>query len=397
MAWGDVMAGIGAAAGGVNQVYQAERERQSKEKINELREEVRQMIAQAGNKSREGIADVKARTDLEKTERNIKAKQVLGELRASTDLTIATNHDEKTKQIADALNQNRIDINEATLLNRLTLAEWNNEAAQKRTETTAGATKYAADVGAASRQEVANITQAGEKERADKDRQVRMWTGDLRYRYPHGPGAWLLGDVKPTGPSFNAWQSGKTDSGDFDLDLAAERSGQAAGAHRPSRGNVTGFSPSLEFSPSGSMPPMGPAVPPPAAPPAAPPPAAAAMSPSGAPPPELPPGLPGVMPTNQLKADLFGGFQKPSALPTPTGIPAAPAAPVKPAAPVGGATLQNAPPPGSYPPGGAESEAVEYLKKQKSRELMTQLQAAKDKGDFKRMRVLQQQLEALLQ
>src|SRR5262245_2532318 len=346
MAWGDVLGAIGAAAGGVNQTLQLERERASKERMNQLTNEIRQMIADTTAQSRRDVADINA-----DAKRNHDQTILLAQdLKNAGNLAVAKDNNERARQVTQMVTDRIISEGEANRLNRLTLAEYNNIAAQQRTETLvegrqnvantqAGARVQAANIAAQGGRDVAQITQGGQNYRFNEMMPLRQYMAEQR-RYPRGSAAAAAvraagGDVSQPafGPTYQDYLRTRNQP--------PQATPSSAPAFSPSRTWGTAATPAQPaLPPTPELPGMDlPPTPPPPAPPALP-----------APPPMQPPGM---LPADQV----YGG------MPTPRGT---------------------------------TSALSESRLEEQANSLMSRIEALNKQGEFKAARALRDQLAALL-
>src|SRR5215471_8608954 len=372
MAWGDVLGALGAGMAGVSHAYEGEMAQRDKERLQQLHDETLQMIAQIGAKKATDVEEIRS----EAKRQHDKALQVMNELTNSTKVTVAKDNNDKKAQIAQWYNDRHINETEMILLNRLSLAEYNANAAGERNERTAQATEYAADTAAQSRRDVAGINQTGQTQRQRERMPLDIYKAEGRYKYG-APGARRGSSRRnqgPTTPSFSQWQGGKMDSGDFNLDLATARSGGAApqtgtgaGPYAPPPNlmetpDFSSFDVSPMFQPSSAMPSMGPA-PAPAAP---------------ATPPGVNPSLGdvGTFPPSAFGPGLTGGRTFYEAA-----LPAAASSP----APAPAATAQ--------PP----TSMTDAQKKARVSELQKRYEDARANGRFQEMRSIEQLIRDAIQ
>jgi len=388
MAWGDVLGALGAGMAGVSHAYEGEMAQRDKERLQQLHDETLQMIAQIGAKKATDVEEIRS----EAKRQHDKALQVMNELTNSTKVTVAKTNEEKAEQIAKWYNDRHINETEMILLNRLTLAEYNNQAAQKRVETQqAGATErtnlqqtganYRTGAQVKGRFDVERYKELNANQREAARNLQRGYATDLRYRYQHGPYAALLGaDAnKPMGPSFQDYLYQQTAQPDEPLNLGFG----GGGARMPAGGGAAAPAPRFDqfdvdpmFRPSGSMPSMGaptPAPPPQpqASPGGAPGGAAAAPDPYANIDPEtlrssLPDQL--IMRPGDLASGMTGGRLNVE----PATLPSRPSAPATPA------------------------KMSEADKQQKAADLGRRIKAARQAGQFKLMNDLADELDALI-
>src|SRR5215471_9237401 len=177
MAWGDVLGALGAGMAGVSQGYAAETAQRDKERLQKLHDETLQMIAQIGAKKATDVEEIRS----EAKRRHDQALQVMNELTNSTKVAVAKDNNEKAKQIAQWYNDRHITETEMILLNRMSLAEYNDAAAQKRMETRVQGDKDVADINVAGRQGVEETRQEAETNRLKMRMPVDIWRNQLRY------------------------------------------------------------------------------------------------------------------------------------------------------------------------------------------------------------------------
>jgi hypothetical protein len=374
MGWGDLLGGIGAVAQGANQGYQFERELQAKKELAKQQEELRMMLGQITAGSRERVADINAGARTRAEEIKTQGRLALQDLINSGNTSVQALKNDGMKEVRRLANEGMLDVEDLRAASRLDLKNIDKEiqaahdtANIARTERTAEATENAAETGAQSRRDVEDTRQAGENRRFDLSQPLKAYNLELR-RYPRqGNQRQPRGQApKPFGPSYDQFLGGKMDSGDFNLDLANQRGGGAAGPTpapapapaaptfqapsfqmgRPAQASPLMPNPGAAFGPSSAMPAM------PAAP-AAPAPAMAA-----------PPAAPdfsladvGTMPVSALAPGMTGGR----------------ALPVE-----------------------AKPQSTDERLKGQANDLMQRMKAAETAGDYKQWQSLRQQLQDLI-
>jgi len=404
MAWGDILGGIGAAAGGVQDAYRYEKDLRARQELARQQEELRVMLAKIGAESRENVAETGAQAKRDVAERNARTKITVQELVNTSDLEEIKSKGEWDTKIQELRNKGKINEVEAEGLYRTNIAEINRQIAaardlsnERRATTAANATTEAARTAAQSRVDVANVNQSHADTRSEKELAQKGYGLELRYRYPHGPGAWMMdpSDIKPFGPSWGEYQS-----------TAKPQAAPARPAPRPDLlkpPSFDQFNVGPMFKSSPSMPsmnaPSAPSAPSSSTLPLGTPPPAAAMAPrvgtTLAPRPseqEFGAALTQALgpPTRGTPPVLDPSYGDPGSIDNISrmsrgmiGPPAAPAA----------APLAPSP---AAPPVAAKPPQTEERLQQQARDVMAQIQAANQKGEFQRARALKQILEDLL-
>ena len=86
MGWGDILGGIGAAAGGVQDAYRYHTDLKAKQDLAKQQEELRVMLAQISAGSRENVANIGAQAKRDVAERQARTKITVQELVNNGDL-----------------------------------------------------------------------------------------------------------------------------------------------------------------------------------------------------------------------------------------------------------------------------------------------------------------------
>jgi hypothetical protein len=246
MAWGDILGGIGAAAGGVQQAYQFERELRAKEKLAQQQTELKEMLAKIGAESKEKVAEIGAGAKRDVAERNASARLTVQELANVGQLDIAKTRGEFERQIAELHAQNRITTTEMQNLNRLDLAEVNRQiqaahdvSGERRATTAAEASKYGADTRSEAQHYTVDTEEAGRQKRWEGDQPLKQYGTEMKIRFPRGA---QMRRNAPQAPTMGEWQAQKAAGGlpPSPFGPSATATGAAAAAGGGSSGSLFG-------------------------------------------------------------------------------------------------------------------------------------------------------------
>ena len=194
MGWGDIMAGIGSAAEGVNRTWQYEKDRKQRESLAQQQNELREMLAQVSAKSKTDVAEIGAQAKRDVAERNAAAKITVQELANIGDLDEVNSKGEWEEKVQKLRNAGKINEVEAMNLNRLQLAEVNRQiqaahdkAGITRSNIGANARVQSAGIAASASRDVAQTHEGGKNYRFNTSFPLDVYKAQTNAQRPRAP------------------------------------------------------------------------------------------------------------------------------------------------------------------------------------------------------------------